>query len=209
VNHPKKLGILVSGGGSNLQAVLDAAQNGEINGKVVAVISSNPDAYALTRAKNAGVPAFVAALKNYASREARDAYILEILQKHEVDYVILAGYLGILTEPLVRAYERRMINIHPSLLPKFGGAGLHGINVHKAVITAGEKESGATVHFVDLGIDTGTIVAQSALDVLPDDTPESLQSRILNEIEHRLLVRVVRGLCGKSTHNAQRTTHNE
>jgi len=199
LRHPKKLGILVSGGGSNLQAVLDACAAGEINGKVVAVISSNPEAYALTRTKNSGVPAYIAALKNYASREARDAYILEILKKHEVDYVVLAGYLGILTEPLVKAFERRMINIHPALLPKFGGAGLHGLNVHKAVIAAGEKKSGATVHFVDLGIDSGEIIAQESLDVLPSDTPETLQARILSEIEHKLLVCVVKGLCEGST----------
>ncbi|MCL2797581.1 MAG: phosphoribosylglycinamide formyltransferase [Firmicutes bacterium] len=199
MRHPKKLGILVSGGGSNLQAVLDACAAGEINGKVVAVISSNPEAYALTRTKNSGVPAYIAALKNYASREARDAYILEILKKHEVDYVVLAGYLGILTEPLVKAFERRMINIHPALLPKFGGAGLHGLNVHKAVIAAGEKKSGATVHFVDLGIDSGEIIAQESLDVLPSDTPETLQARILSEIEHKLLVCVVKGLCEGST----------
>jgi len=194
----KKLGILASGGGSNLQAVLDACVAGEINGHVALVISSNPQAFALTRAKNGGVPVFVAALSDFGSREKRDNFILETLQKYAVDYVILAGYLGILTPPLVSAFERRMINIHPSLLPSFGGPGLHGLNVHRAVIAAGEKKSGATVHFVDAGIDTGAVIAQGTLDVLPSDTPESLQARILTEIEHKLLVRVLKELCGGS-----------
>ena len=194
----KNLGVLVSGGGSNLQAVIDAAQNGEINGRIAVVISSNPSAYGITRAQNHNIPSAVAALADFdGNRPLRDARIVETLRWYNVDYVILAGYLGVLTEPLLLAYKDRIINIHPSLLPKFGGVGLHGLNVHRAVLAAGEKTSGATVHFVEEGVDTGRIIAQESLDVLPSDTPESLQTRILDQIEHKLLVRVVGDLCNK------------
>lgn len=195
MKHPTKLGVLISGGGSNLQAILDAIETGEINGSVAVVISSNAEAYGLERAKKYGVPVLVAALKDYGSREARDGAVLQSLEKHGAEYVILAGYLGILTPPLINAFENRILNIHPALLPKFGGAGLHGLHVHEAVIAAGEAVSGATVHFVDENIDTGRIVAQESLKILPSDTPESLQARILTEIEHKLLVRVVKNLC--------------
>ncbi|MCL2061826.1 MAG: phosphoribosylglycinamide formyltransferase [Firmicutes bacterium] len=194
-NRPKNLCVLVSGGGSNLQAVLDAANSGAINARVSAVISSNAEAFALTRAAKHNIPAYTVSLKDYKTRQQRDTAVLEILLKYACDYVILAGYLGIITEPLLNAYPDKIINIHPALLPKFGGAGFHGIAVHKAVIEAGEPYSGATVHYVDGGVDTGKIIAQERLAVLPNDTPESLQHRILNQIEHSLLVKVLQTLC--------------
>ena len=191
----KKLAVLISGGGSNLQAVIDAVAGGEICAGICAVISSNADAYGLQRAKNAGIPTAVASLKEFDSRAERDAFIIKILQAHNPDYVVLAGYLGILTPEFIAAYKNKIINIHPSLLPKFGGDGMHGVGVHKAVIAAGEKISGASVHYVDNGIDTGEVIAQESLVVLPNDTPESLQKRILENIEHKLLVKVLADLC--------------
>lgn len=192
----KRLAVLVSGGGTNMQSIIDACERGEINGSVVAVVSSNDEAYALKRAEKHNIPAFVCSLGGGATREERDEKILKILGEYRADYVILAGYLGILTDKLLCAYDFRILNIHPALLPSYGGKSFFGLNVHKAVIADGCKKSGATVHFVGRGgIDTGLIIAQESLDVLPDDTPESLQRRILDNIEHKLFVRVIKDLC--------------
>ena len=178
-----------------MAAILTSIDRGEINGEVVAVISSNHEAYALTRAKERGIPAHVCALKDFPSREDRDREILRLLKFYECDYCLLAGYLGIVSPFLVEAYPYKIVNIHPALLPKFGGKGFHGLHVHEAVLKAGEKESGATVHFVDSGTDTGLIIAQRKLAVLSSDTPESLQSRILDQIEHKLFPELVKLLC--------------
>ena len=178
-----------------MAAIMERIDRGEINGEIVAVISSNYEAYALTRARERGIPAYVCALKDFPSREERDREILRLLKKHECDYCLLAGYLGIVSPLLVEAYPYRIVNIHPALLPKFGGKGFHGIHVHEAVIKAGEKESGATVHFVDSGTDTGLTIAQRKIAVLNSDTPETLQSRILDQIEHKLFPEVVKLLC--------------
>ncbi len=186
---------LVSGGGSNLAAITERIDGGDISGDVVAVISSNAEAYALTRARARGIPAYVCARKDYESGEARDREILRIVQKHNADYILLAGYLGIISPFLIDAYPYKIVNIHPALLPKFGGKGFFGIHVHEAVIAAGEKESGATVHFVDSGTDTGLIIAQRSLKVEDGDTPQTLQHRILENIEHKLFPDVVRALC--------------
>lgn len=191
----KKLVALVSGGGSNLAAIMERIDGGDINGEVVAVISSNAEAFALTRARERGIPAYVCARKNYENNEARDREILRIVREHNADYILLAGYLGIISPFLIDAYPYKIVNIHPALLPKFGGKGFFGIHVHEAVIAAGEKESGATVHFVDSGTDTGLIIAQRGLKVLEEDTPHSLQQRILSNIEHKLFPEVVRALC--------------
>lgn len=191
----KKLAVLVSGGGTNMQAIIDSIDSGNINATVKVVISSNKDAKALDRATKHGIKNYVASKNDYSSAKERDSYILSLLNSFQVDYVLLAGYLGIISDNLIDAYKNRIINIHPSLLPKFGGANYHGLNVHKAVIDAGEKTSGATVHFVDGGIDTGLIIDNMSLDVKADDTPESLQDRILSTIEHKLFVRVVKDLC--------------
>lgn len=191
----KNLVVLVSGGGTNMAAILESIDRGEICGEVKAVVSSSPDAYALTRAKERGIPAYVCALRDYESREARDEQVLRICREANADYILLAGYLGIVTYVLLHAYPYKIVNIHPALLPKFGGKGFFGIHVHEAVLAAGERESGATVHFVDAGTDTGAIIAQGKVPVLADDTPQTLQKRVLDNVEHKLFPRVVRDLC--------------
>lgn len=178
-----------------MAAILESIDRGEINGEVVLVISSNAEAYALTRAKERKIPAFVCARKDYETGEARDREILGLLGRYRIDYCLLAGYLGIVSPLLVEAYAYRIVNIHPALLPKFGGKGFFGIHVHEAVLAAGERESGATVHFVDSGTDTGLIIDQRKLRVEEGDTPHSLQARILEQIEHKLFPDVVRRLC--------------
>ncbi len=192
----KRLVYLVSGGGTNMQAVLDAIRSGEINAQSVGVISSNHEAYALTRGKNAGIPTAVFSANDYGGDlRKRDAALKTELDRLKPDYVLLVGYLGILSDEIIAAYDGRLINIHPALLPKYGGKGYYGLNVHKAVIAAGETVSGATVHYVARGIDKGEIIAQKSTAVLPGDTPETLQKRVLDECEHPLLVSVVKSLC--------------
>ena len=192
----KRLVYLVSGGGTNMQAVLDAIRSGEINAQSVGVISSNHEAYALTRGKNAGIPTAVFSANDYGGDlRKRDAALKTELDRLKPDYVLLVGYLGILSDEIIAAYDGRLINIHPALLPKYGGKGYYGLNVHKAVIAAGETVSGATVHYVARGIDKGEIIAQKSTAVLPGDTRETLQKRVLDECEHPLLVSVVKSLC--------------
>ena len=192
----KRLVYLVSGGGTNMQAVLDAIRSGEINAQSVGVISSNHEAYALKKKKNAGIPTAVFSANDYGGDlRKRDAALKTELDRLKPDYVLLVGYLGILSDEIIAAYDGRLINIHPALLPKYGGKGYYGLNVHKAVIAAGETVSGATVHYVARGIDKGEIIAQKSTAVLPGDTPETLQKRVLDECEHPLLVSVVKSLC--------------
>lgn len=190
----KRLAFLVSGSGSDMQSVLDAIDRGEINGTAELVIASNAEAYALIRAAGRGIPTAVCAKKDFPTGDARDDEILRLLDKHEIDLVILAGYLGILSRKAVEKLKGRAINIHPALLPKFGGKGFYGINVHRAVLAAHETESGATVHYVAHEIDTGAIIAQTRVPVEPGDTPETLAARVL-EAEHKLLPKVVAKLC--------------
>lgn len=196
----KNLVVLVSGSGSNMAAILDAIDRGEINGEVKAVISSNAEAYALTRAAVRKIPAYVCARAAYENAEARDREILRLCRLHDADYILLAGYLGIVSPCIVEAYPYKIVNIHPALLPKFGGKGFFGIHVHEAVLAAGEKESGATVHFVDNGTDTGAIIAQGKVPVLPGDTPHDLQARILENVEHKLFPQAVGWLCDGKVH---------
>lgn len=192
----KRLVYLVSGGGTNMQAVLDAIASGEINAESLEVISSNHEAYALERAKAAGIPTKVFARADYEnSGEKRDKALLKELKRLDPDYVLLVGYLGILSNEIIREFEYRLINIHPALLPDFGGSGYYGLNVHKAVLKAGVKTTGATVHFVSSEIDGGLIIRQKSTSVKDGDTPESLQKRVLDECEHPLLVGVVKDLC--------------
>lgn len=193
--NPKNLVVLVSGGGSNMAAIMESIDRGEINGEIKAVISSNAEAYALTRAHERGIPAYVCARADYENGAERDREILRICREARADYVLLAGYLGILSGFFIEAYPNKIVNIHPALLPKFGGKGFFGIHVHEAVLAAGERESGATVHYVDHGTDTGLIIAQRKTEVLPSDTPQSLQQRILDTIEHKLFPEVVALLC--------------
>lgn len=191
----KKIAVMFSGGGTDFQALIDGEKRGAFDGKIVVSIASNDKAYGIERAKQSGIDCYVCRKTDFESDVKRDERVAEIMRRYDVDLIVLAGYLGILTSPLIDAYRGRIINIHPSLLPKFGGKGMYGIHVHEAVIAAGEKKSGATVHYSDSGIDSGAIILQRSLDVLPDDTPESLQKRILNEIEHPLLVEAVALLC--------------
>lgn len=180
--------VLVSGGGTNLQAIIDKIENGTItNTQLVGVISNKSDAYALTRAANHGIPAIAVPSKEFASRDEYNAVLLEKMNELKPDFVILAGYLYILPEQLVREYAGRIINIHPSLIPSFCGMGFYGLRVHKAVLERGVKVTGATVHFVDEGADTGPIINQRAVYVEPDDTPESLQLRVMEQAEWDIL----------------------
>lgn len=189
-----RLGVLVSGGGTNLQSVIDAIEAGTLKSQIVCVISNKEAAYGLERARKHKIPAYFINPKE----EGYDEKLLTRLKEEEVDLVVLAGYLKILNQELIKAYERRIINIHPSLLPKFGGKGFYGLHVHKAVIAAGEKESGATVHYVDAGVDTGEVILQRKLEIMSEDTPESLQKRILEQIEHKILVEAIQSIEGRA-----------
>lgn len=192
----KNLAVLVSGSGTNMQSIIDACARGEINGAVRVVISSNEEAYAIVRAKACGIPVHVCSLSAFGGdRIARDGEILRLLKQYNIDYVILAGYLGIMTGSIIDNYPYRIVNIHPALLPKFGGKDYYGLKVHKAVIAAGEQVSGATAHFVSREIDGGLIIRQWQLQVNKGDNAESLQKRILEKIEHPLLISVVKDLC--------------
>lgn len=182
-----RLAVLVSGGGSNLQSIIDAIETGSLKSKITCVISNKEKAYGLERAKQHGLEAIYINPKE----EAYDERLLAALKERKIDLVILAGYLKIISPQMISAYSNRIINIHPSLLPKYGGQGYYGIHVHKAVIDAGDKESGATVHHVDDGIDTGDIILQKSIPVLDNDTPETLQRRVLEEVEHKILVEAI------------------
>ncbi len=184
-----RIGVLASGGGTNLQAILDSCERGEIDGDVVVVITNVPDAYALKRAEEHGVAAYSFPHEG-VTREQHEADVVECLEKHKVDLVCLAGYLRMLTPGMVDRYKGRILNTHPALLPSFGGKGMHGIHVHKAVLDYGAKVSGCTIHVVTAEVDGGPIVMQKAVPVLEDDTPESLQERVLKE-EHKLYPRAI------------------
>lgn len=187
-----RISVLISGGGTNLQSIIDAMEAGDLlNAKIVQIISSKADAYGLERGKKHGIPTKVISKVEYPDMEERMAAVLKALDDEDTDLVVLAGYLSILAPELIKKYNKRILNIHPSLLPKFGGKGCYGLRVHEQVVAAGEKESGATVHFVDEGIDTGKIILQGKVEVLPDDTPEDLQKRVLVQ-EHKILPEAIR-----------------
>lgn len=192
----KKIAVLVSGGGTNLQALIDAQNRGEIvNGEIAAVIASNANAYALERAKNANIPGYVVSRKDYPSNQAMTIALTEKLQELGIDLVVLAGFMVILTEEMVQAYPNAILNIHPALIPSFAGEGCYGLHVHEKALEYGVKLSGATVHFVSEECDGGPIVLQKAVDVYPDDTPEVLQKRIMEECEWKLLPQAVSLFC--------------
>jgi phosphoribosylglycinamide formyltransferase-1 len=191
--NPVKLLALVSGNGTNLQALIDAEKAGGLgSGAIIGVISDRSDIYALERAKAAGIPVYTEIPRAPEGKPQYDLSdgILRIARKEGAGLIILAGFLSILAGELIDAYAGRMINLHPSLLPKFGGEGMKGLYVHQAVLAAGETESGCTVHLVDAGIDTGTILLQRRVPVLPGDTPQSLADRIHHE-EHIALIEAV------------------
>jgi phosphoribosylglycinamide formyltransferase-1 len=179
------IAVFASHGGSDLQAIIDGCKSGAINARVSVVISNNSDSFALTRAKNENIPAFHISKKT--APDSLDEKILEILQLHKTDIIFLAGYLKKIPLVVLQIFENRIFNIHPSLLPKFGGKGMFGINVHKAVLDAGETETGITIHRVTADYDQGEILAQKIVPVLPQDTPEILAARVL-EKEHILIV---------------------
>ena len=181
------IAVLVSGGGTNLQALIDAQGNVLQHGKIKLVISSKPDVYALQRAKQAGIDQCVITKRDYATQEEFSNALLKQLQIYQIDMIVLAGYLSILDETIIRAYPNRIINIHPSLIPSFCGKGYYGLKVHEAALAYGVKVTGATVHIVNEVPDGGKILLQKAVDILPSDTPETLQQRIMEEAEWILL----------------------
>ncbi len=180
--------VLVSGGGTNLQAILDAkAAGGLAHAKIALVLASKPGVYALERAAKAGVPGAVVCRRSYAAPEAVDAALLETLRACRIDVVVLAGFLSILGGAVIEAYPNRILNVHPSLIPSFCGAGYYGLRVHEAALKRGVKVTGATVHLVNEIPDGGRILLQKAVEVLPDDTPETLQKRVMEQAEWQLL----------------------
>jgi phosphoribosylglycinamide formyltransferase-1 len=187
-----RVAVLVSGGGTNLGALLDALKSGKIkNTEIVRVISNNPGAFALERAKSHGVEAVCISPKSFPDREAFNRALLSGLKECDPDLIVLAGFLVNIPESIVKTFKNRIINIHPSLIPSFCGKGYYGLKVHEAVLNRGVKVTGATVHFVDEGIDTGRIIAQKAVEVLPGDTPEVLQRRVMEQAEWIILPEAV------------------
>ena len=187
-----KLAVLVSGGGTNLQAILDSLSDGRItNAEIVTVISNNRHAYALERAKSAGVPAQCISPKNYENRDMFYDALLDALEASEADLVVLAGCMVVMPEKIVERYENRIINIHPALIPSFCGKDYYGLRVHEGVLRRGVKVTGATVHFVDQGTDTGPIILQKAVEVRQGDTPETLQRRVMEQAEWKILPQAI------------------
>ncbi len=190
------IGVLVSGGGTNLQALIDAEKRGEIkNGKISLVIASRSDAYALERAKNNDIKTEVLLRKSFESTDAYSDALLELLEKNNIDLVVLAGFMTIISSKVPSVYKNKIINIHPALIPSFCGKGFYGLHVHEAALERGVKLSGATVHFVNEVCDGGPIIIQKAVEVKDDDTPETLQKRIMTEAEWKILPKAVSLFC--------------
>ncbi len=182
------IAVLVSGGGTNLQALIDAQKSGIINsGEITLVIANNPNAYALERAKNAGIKTAVFTKKDCGSQEAFESAIKNALTENNIDIIVLAGFMAILSESFTSAYPKRIINVHPSLIPSFCGKGFYGLRVHEAALEYGVKVTGATVHFVNEIPDGGEIIMQKVVDILPDDTAETLQKRVMETAEWIIL----------------------
>ena len=187
-----RVAVLVSGGGTNLQAIIDAVENGTItNTELVGVISNNKNAYALTRAGNHQIPAQCVSPKDFETREEFNQKLLEALKERDIDLVVLAGYLVVVPPCVIKEYENRIINIHPSLIPSFCGKGCYGLHVHEKALARGVKVSGATVHFVDEGTDTGPIIMQKPVMVEQGDTPEVLQRRIMEQAEWIIMPKAI------------------
>ena len=187
-----RVGVMVSGGGTNLQAILDAVEEGRItNAEIEVVISNNPGAYALERAKNHGIEAVCMSPKDYETRDDFNRAFLEKVDEYHLDLIVLAGFLVKIPEAMVEKYEHRIINIHPSLIPSFCGVGYYGLKVHEAALARGVKVTGATVHYVDGGMDTGPIILQKAVEVQENDTPELLQRRVMEQAEWVILPKAI------------------
>lgn len=192
----KNIVVLVSGGGTNLQALIDAEKRGEIkDGKITCVISSNADAYALERAKQSDIPSVVISRRDYADNKSYSEAILTELNRQNVDLIVLAGFMIILDECVTKAYSYKIINVHPALIPSFCGEGFYGLRVHKAALKYGVKVSGATIHFVNEKADAGAIILQGTVDVANDETPETLQKKIMENVEWKLLPKAVSLFC--------------
>ena len=187
-----KIAVLVSGGGTNLQAIIDEIEKGTVtNTEIAAVISNNKNAYALERARQHNIPAVCVSPKDYGTREEFNKELLKKIQSFDVDLVVLAGCLVVIPKIMVEAYPNRIINIHPSLIPSFCGTGYYGLKVHEAALERGEEVTGATVHFVDDGTDTGPIILQKAVEIKQGDTPEILQQRVMKEAEWKIMPQAI------------------
>ena len=193
-----RIAVLVSGGGTNLQALIDGEQAGKLpHGQLALVVSNRSGVYALERAKKAGIPTATLLKKELGSQEAFEQALLKLLREHNIQLVVLAGFLSILSKSFTDAYPQRILNIHPSLIPSFCGAGFYGLKVHEAALARGVKVTGATVHFVNEIPDGGQILAQKAVDILPGDTPELLQRRVMEQAEWLLLPEATEAVCEK------------
>ena len=190
-----RIAVLVSGGGTNLQALIDAQGKVLKSGEIVLVVANKADAYALQRAKNAGIETAVVLKKECGGQEGFEEKLMELLDSHGIDIIILAGFMTILTARFTSHYPKRILNVHPSLIPAFCGAGFYGLKVHQAALEYGVKVTGATVHFVNEIPDGGEIIAQKAVEILPGDTPEVLQKRVMEQAEWRLLPQAAEIVC--------------
>ena len=203
-----RIAVLVSGGGTNLQALIDAQGRGEIpDGQIAAVISSSPDAFALERAKKAGIPGYVINRKDFASNQAMTVALTQQLKELDIGLVVLAGFMYILTPELIDAYPNAILNVHPALIPSFCGEGFYGLHVHEAALAYGVKVTGATVHFVSEDCDGGPIVLQQAVPVEEGDTAEVLQRRVMEQAEWKILPRAVALFCAKKLRVEGRIVH--
>lgn len=203
-----RIAVLVSGGGTNLQALIDAQRRGEIpDGQIAAVISSSPDAFALERAKKAGIPGYVINRKDFASNQAMTVALTQQLKELDIGLVVLAGFMYILTPELIDAYPNAILNVHPALIPSFCGEGFYGLHVHEAALAYGVKVTGATVHFVSEDCDGGPIVLQQAVPIEEGDTAEVLQRRVMEQAEWKILPRAVALFCAKKLRVEGRIVH--
>ena len=190
-----RIGVMLSGGGTNLQAIIDAVKNKTItNASLEVVISNKKDAYALTRAKENNIAAECVCVKDYETREEFNKALIEKIDSYNLDLIVLAGFLVVLPPELIAKYRNKIINVHPSLIPSFCGNGFYGLHVHEKALERGVKVTGATVHFVDEGTDTGPIIYQKAVEVLPDDTPEILQKRVMEQAEWKILPQAINAI---------------
>ena len=204
----KRIAVLLSGGGTNLQALIDAQARGEIQGGfLAAVISSKPGVKALERAEKAGIPGYVVARKDFADNRAMTRALVARLKELNIDLVVLAGFMHILTEEMVQAWPNAILNVHPALIPSFCGEGYYGLHVHEAALAYGVKVTGATVHFVNEQADGGPIVLQKAVDILEGDTPEILQKRVMEQAEWKILPQAVSLFCQDRLKVEGRTVH--
>ncbi|MFH1700308.1 MAG: phosphoribosylglycinamide formyltransferase [Candidatus Zixiibacteriota bacterium] len=195
--HDKmRLAVFVSGGGSNLQSLMDNCSTGDIDAEVVLVLSNKKKAYGLVRASEAGIDTIVYRRKEFANGNEANEFLLNLLDEYQIDIIALAGYLKMIAPPVIEKYRGRIVNIHPGRLPQYGGKGMYGSRVHKAVIEAGEKETAVTIHYVDEIYDHGQVIAEQKVPVLPEDTPEALAARVL-KVEHELYPKVIKSLVEK------------